>query len=232
MLKPYPPVVGELETLERVLAGASLARYGDGEFKHCKGQANVSQVPDARLTQRLRQILHDSGDCLVGIPNLHSDTPKHAFWQGQTWAAEFLADRAYVSAFITRPDSAPWINTPDYWAALETLWVGQEVAVVHGSGKSLKPEDLTGAEVVHSVACPRQHAFEEYDAILQRILATKATRVLLCLGPTATVLAVDLCARGVHAVDLGHVALFLRKFRRGESMSLTKDDKSHDKVRV
>jgi len=34
-----------------------------------------------------------------------------------------------------------------------------------------------------------------------------------------------LCAKGVHAIDLGHVGMFLRKYRRGEPMWLSKDDK-------
>jgi hypothetical protein len=53
--------------------------------------------------------------------------------------------------------------------------------------------------------------------------------VLICLGPAATVLAVDLCAHGIHAIDLGHIALFMRKYRCGEPMTLSKDDKGHDK---
>jgi hypothetical protein len=68
---------------------------------------------------------------------------------------------------------------------------------------------------VTEILAPRQHAWFEYDAILERILAVKPTRVLLGLGPTATVLAVDLCRRGIHALDLGHVAMFLRKYRKG-----------------
>jgi hypothetical protein len=50
-------------------------------------------------------------------------------------------------------------------------------------------------------------------------------RVLLCLGPTATVMAVDLCARGIHAVDLGHLGLFYKKHLRGDPMVRTDADK-------
>jgi hypothetical protein len=231
-MNSYPTIRSEEETLRRVLAGASLARYGDGEFKHCDDQRNVSQAHDQRLSARLRDILVTSGSCMVGIPNIQAAdrmTPdKAAFWRKQTGAAKWLeASRVYGSAFVTRPDSAPWINTPDYWAQLESLWAGQDVTLVRGSQKGLTKEDLVGARVTE-ILCPRQHAFAEYDEILERI--GKPRRAILCLGPTATVLAVDLCARGVHAIDLGHVALFLRKYRRGEPMWLSKEDKSHDKV--
>jgi hypothetical protein len=221
----YPAVLGELETMRRIVAGASIARYGDGEFKLCAdGPGIKSQTGDPTLARRLREILIDSGDCLVGIPNIRSDTPKAEFWGKHTAFGRFLADRPYVSSFISRPDSAPWINTDEYWALVESLWIGQDVTVVRGSGKSLAPDDLVGAGAITDVLCPRQHAFAEYDDILERIC--RPARVLICLGPTATVLAADLCARGVQAIDLGHIAMFLRKRRRGEPLTVTDEDRA------
>lgn len=224
----YPMVLGEMDTLRRVVAGASIARYGDGEFKMAHHNSGIkSQDADPLLSHRLREILKDSGGCLVGIPNIRSDTPKAEFWGRHMRYASLLADRPYVSSFISRPDSAPWINTDEYWSLLESLWVGQDVTVVGGSGKSLKPDDLIGAGVITHVMCPRQHAFAQYDEILERIGTPK--RAIICLGPTATVLAVDLCARGVHAIDLGHTGIFLRKRRRGEALVVSDEDRSHDR---
>jgi hypothetical protein len=224
-VKTYPRVLSESDTLDRVLDGASLARYGDGEFKMAEHGAGIkSQDADADLSARLRAILLDSGSCLVGIPNIHSETPKAAHWNKFTRYASLLADRrSYVSSFITRPDSAPWINVADYWARLESLWVGQDVTLVRGSSKSLTAEDLVGAGTITEIIAPRQHAWAEYGSLLKRIGRPK--RALICLGPTATVMAVDLCARGVHAIDLGHVGMFLRKMRRGEPMWVTREDK-------
>lgn len=219
----YPAVLDEVSTLERVLAGASLARYGDGEFKLCRGGSIKSQTGDPVLRARLSQILQDSGDCLVGIPNLHSETPKAEYWKGFHHAASLLVDRAYVSSFVTRPDSAPWINTPEYWARLESLWIGQDVTLVRGSTKSLIADDLVGARTVTEVIAPRQHAWADYETLLERI--GRPARAILCLGPTATVMAVDLCAIGVHAIDLGHVGLFLRKHRTGRPMWVSKEEK-------
>lgn len=234
----YPTVVNELQTLRAVLAGKSLARYGDGEFKHCADKKNVSQMHHPRLSARLREILIDSGDCLVGIPNLNPEAlalmpdEKCATWTPYRYSTLrwLSADRVYYSAFVTRPDSAPWINTPTYWATLQSLWNNRTVTLVGGSQKSLQPEDLVGARSVRHVVTSRQHAFAESDVLLERIGTPDLA--ILCVGPTATVLAADLCAKGVQAVDLGHVALFLRKYRRGEPMVLSKDDKSHDKARA
>lgn len=234
----YPRVIGERETLELICSGRSIARYGDGEFKIAASGASIkSQDADPRLSQRLRSILHShDGECLIGIPDIHgvltsplSSEQKIEFWSKHLRFSHLLHPAVpYVSSFISRPDSAPWINTDDYWQRLETLWVGQDVTVVRGSGKSLAPDDLIGAREVTDVLCRKQHAYQDYDEILARI--GTPTRALICLGPTATVLAYDLCKRGVHAVDLGHVAMFLRKRRRGELMAVTEDDRAVDRL--
>lgn len=221
----YPHVLGELATLEMVLSGKSIARYGDGELKMASRLVSIkSQSAHPVLSRRLREILYDSGECLVGIPNIHSPTPKIDFWRKYRLFADVLNDkREYVSSFITRPDSAPWLDVPEYWDKVESLWRGQDVTLVRGSSKSLVAEDLIGAGVVTEVIAPRQHAFAEYDSLLRRIGRPK--RALLCLGPSATVMAVDLCASGVHAIDLGHIGMFMRKHRRGEPMWVSESDK-------
>lgn len=222
----YPPVMTEVDTLAAVVGGRSLARYGDGEFNLCRGQAAKAQAPDAVLQARLRAILKDSGDCLVGLPNVRSATPKAAFWRKYETAADLLDYRGYASSFITRPDSAPWINTPGYWLALESLWVGQDVTLVRGNERSLVAADLTGARSVTEVIGPTVNAWGQYGPMFRSAFASPAERVLLCLGPTATVLAVDLAAHGRHAIDLGHVGMFLRKYRCGEPMTVTAKDRA------
>jgi hypothetical protein len=220
----YPAVLSEIDTLAAVVAGRSIARYGDGEFKMCRGHSIKSQSGDAALARRLRQVLQNPGHCLVGIPNILSATPKADFWQKFHGYADLLANREYASSFITRPDSAPWIDVDAYWEMLESLWRGQDVTLVRGSSKSLTAEDLIGARNVAEIIAPRQSAWSEYPDLLFRVGTPR--RALLCLGPTATVMAADLCARGVHAIDLGHVGMFLRKRRRGEPMWVTKEDKA------
>ena len=223
----YPAVLDEASTLQRVCEGASIARYGDGEFKICRGASIKSQAFDPRLSQRLREILWSPRrGLLVGIPNILSPTPKADFWRGYTGYADLLTDRPYASSFITRPDSAPWIDTPAYWSALASLWVGQHVTLVRGSTKSLIADDLVGAKSVTEIVCPRQHAWSEYDRLLARVCSVSRARVLLCCGPTATVLAADLEAVRLHAIDLGHVGLFWHKRQRGELLGLTKEDKA------
>jgi hypothetical protein len=222
----YPHVLSELKTLRLVAAGRSIARYGDGEIKMVDRPVGIkSQEYHPELQRRLAAILHASGECLVGIPNIHSATPKAEHWGKYQVYSRLLTDRQYVSSFITRPDSAPWINTDEYWALLESLWRGKAVTLVRGSSKSFTGDRLAeaGAGHVTEILAPRQHSWAEYDALLERI-GTPET-ALLCLGPTATVMAVDLCARGVHAIDLGHAGMFHKKHLHGDPMWVTEADK-------
>lgn len=241
---PYPDVLDELETLRLVAAGRSISRYGDGEFKMCMGAGIKSQDGHPKLQLRLREILKESGDCLVGIPNINtkaqwtnerhhlfSGSPKADFWRPKRCHAGLLGDRQYVSSFISRPDSAPWVDTAECWALWESLWIGQDVTLVRGSGKSFTAERLmlAGAgRVTEVIPQPgyngkQQHAFAQYNELLDRI--GRPTRALLCLGPTATVLAVDLCARGVHAIDAGHMGMFYNKHVQQLPMWVTPEDR-------
>lgn len=216
-------VLNEQQTLDAVSSGRSLARYGDGEIALAQGRGIPCQIFDRGLSEGLRGILLTSGRCLVGIPRLARESPKYGYWAKRI-DRTLLADRVYASAFVTRPDSAPWINTAAYWSQIEALWVGQDVTLVRGGDRSLVAADLAGAHVTEIIG-PAAHAWSEAPRLLERIHAVGNRRVLLCLGPTATVLAVDLCAHGFHAIDLGHVGMFLKKYRRGELMTVTTKDK-------
>lgn len=227
-MKPYPNTATELQTLMATLSGVSLARYGDGEFTLCRGLSIPCQQYSESLGRRLRDILCSlSSCCNVGIPNLNSPTPKVAFWEKYRQCSDLLnPERRYGSAFVSRPDSAPWIDRPWYWEAIEDLWRGRCVTLVRGAftqqPRSLTADDLVGAASVREVIGPRINAWDDYEELLETIGTPE--RALLCLGPTATVLAADLSERGVHAIDLGHIGMFLRKHRRGEPMAKTAED--------
>lgn len=210
----YPRVMSERDTLEAAFNGMSLARYGDGELKIARGADAKSQRYDPVLANRLRAILAaPSSMCLACIPNAEAATPKAEFWHGYReakYTRMYVGPRPYGSSFITRPDSAPWIDKPEYWQRVIDLWRGQRVVLVRGSSKSLCAADLTAAEDVDEIIASRQHAFADYASLMRR-LATERRRILLCLGATATVLAFDLAQLGGQAIDLGHVGMFLRK---------------------
>lgn len=216
MAMKYPSVRSEEETLAMVLAGRSIARYGDGEFKIAAGNGCVSQIPDKGLTTELREILVKGNPrCIVGIPRLDPRSPKIENWRKyEDKYPKFLSPAVdYFSAFITRPDSAPWIYTKEFYDKIASLWQSEPVILVSGSDRSLTPEFIIqrGANVVRHIICPRRDAYSEIDRIEELIRKEcsrmSIKRVLLCCGPTATCLAWRL-SNSLHAVDLGHIGMF------------------------
>ena len=210
----YPIVMSERDTIEAAHEGRNLARYGDGELKIALGRDAKSQRGDPVLAKRLREILlGPTSRCLMCIPNIATDeTPKVDFWrQYRSHAYTRLYSRGpYGSSFVTRPDSAPWIDTPGYWKRFIDLWRDKDVVLVRGSSKSFTLADLHAAKSVQEFIVSRQHAWVDYPYLMSE-LAKEKRLVILCLGATATVVAYDLAQLGVHALDLGHAGMFARR---------------------
>jgi hypothetical protein len=212
----YPKVLTEAETLARAAAGVSLARYGDGEFKLCLEKDCISQVASKALAADLRRILATpQPGLLVCLPNLrHNAKPDSwASYDVPKYRDLLSPGMIYGSAFISRPDSAPWIDTPEYWASVRALWAGKDVTLLTGSRveRSLHPGMMPEAAAVRLVVDEASHrdAYERIDAI-EEAIGTPAGPVIMCLGACATVLAARLAAKGVHALDLGHLGMFMR----------------------
>lgn len=215
-LKEYPTVQSEEDTLEAAHRGVSIARYGDGEYNHCFGKKNVSQPADPGLTKELREVLLSNDPrFLPCIPNVFSKSPKRDAWMKYTGPdiLGLLAPRIYGSSFISRPDSAPWIDTPAYWERIRDLWRDKDVVLAIGTERSLRIGMMPEAASVRVVQCPSGQkgdgAYAKIDEIEEEI-GRPTGPAILCLGPTATVLAARLARKGVHALDLGHVGMFMR----------------------
>ncbi|MBR1150092.1 GT-D fold domain-containing glycosyltransferase [Bradyrhizobium sp. JYMT SZCCT0428] len=216
-MPPYPRVISEDETIDAAREGFSLARFGDGELRLAIGGNCISQRENSpRLIAELKAMLQmPPTGCIVCIPNVHSATPKADSWARYadskfTSLYNGVAHVVYGSSFITRPDSAPWIDRPDYWDKVEQLWKGKEITLVTGDEKSLTTERCASAAKINVVRGPRINAYAEIDRIEAEILQQPAGPVLMCLGVTATVLAARLAEKGVHALDLGHIGMFRR----------------------
>jgi hypothetical protein len=210
-LKKYPAILSEDVTLEEA-SRVSIARFGDGEWRCAVGGGCTSQRPDVALSRELQHILLRPNGCLVCLPNVFNGCPRKVSWIRYTEEryVKYCGAKTYGSAFITRPDNAPWIDRPDYWERVHGLWRGAEIVLVVGDKKSITTEMIgTEALSVREVIGPRQHAYAEIDRIEEEIGPTNA-RVLLCLGATATVLAYRLSVKGIHAIDLGHIGMFMK----------------------
>jgi hypothetical protein len=63
----YPRVVGEFETIKKVLKGYSIARFGDGEFKMAAGKGYRREEANPLIQAELQAILASpKPKCIVG----------------------------------------------------------------------------------------------------------------------------------------------------------------------
>ena len=208
----YPNVLSEDATLDEILKGRSVARYGDGEIRLMFGGTSASQKADKSLAVELRMILMDSDPrVLPCIPNARSKTPKAKNWEKYTIpkiTTKYTLP-VYGSSFITRPDSAPWIDRPDYWDRMTSIWAGKDVTLVIGSQRSLTPARMSVAKSIRVVEGTYRDSYQIINELMEKI-GRPAGPVILCLGATATVMASRLAKIDVHAVDLGHYGMMAK----------------------
>lgn len=211
-------IISEEETLD-ACNRMSVTRYGDGELRCAlPGDGCTSQRADASLADELTNIMQTAvSGLLVCVPNFHRG-PRIKSWAkySQGKFAHLYRQSEYGSAFITRPDSAPWIDTPEYWQNVRRIWSGKDVTLVRGDKKSITEEMLSegpiglpGVLSIRVVDGPRQHAYAEIDRI-ESDIGKPSGIVIMCLGATATALAARLHRKGVHALDLGHIGMFMK----------------------
>lgn len=214
-----PQVLSEWKTLEKVLNRTSLSRYGDGEIKHMDGKRNVSQVFNPKLQQALTTVFLDPlKGHMVGIPNVFSSREfldvRHEYIQSMRRRFGKIADkrRLYGSAYISRGDLCPYLAWATYWALISELWRDRDVVLVRGHEKRACGNNMMAqARNLSHIKTPSTSAWTEYDRIRKECLRHPVESIyLLCVGPTATVLAYDLTLSGRWAVDIGHLALFYR----------------------
>lgn len=214
VVNAYPPVAGEFETLGAVLSGKSLARFGDGELKLMHGQGYFREPPSMALGGELLRVLRrPDPNCIVGIPTMDPNGPKYENWirHANRFAGVLRPGMKYYSAFVTRPDSAPWIDVCDFARTFEALWRGKVTTVVSEPGNKILTAVRMSCRKLKRVTCPSNLAYSEIDRLEEESIKTKNEIVLISCGPTATCLANRLAARGLHAVDVGSAGGYLVK---------------------
>ncbi|HOW93282.1 MAG TPA: GT-D fold domain-containing glycosyltransferase [Mycolicibacterium fallax] len=224
----YPLVKGEFDTVRRLLKGASIARFGDGELKILEGAGYSREVANGRLTSEMRMVAAMPNEgCLIAIPTMDPAGPKHQNWlrHEQRFCKYFERSDGcrYYSAFITRPDSAADnLESPEYFALISKLWAGRDRVVVlsEPSSKLLTCARAMATSVVH-IECPSRAAYSVIDDLEAAVVAAEPSIALLSCGPTATCLANRLAGRGIQGVDLGSIGgLLVRwmpKFKNQET---------------
>ena len=229
------PTILDFEETARALAetDVSIARLGDGEFSLMQGRGVPFQRADARLAARLAELLaKPPPNCLVGVPRLCWFEDRRFGDYDNLWWLRYMktngvwldsrmdAAATYCDSYVSLFGRAtvPGYDVGGMFARLRRIWAGKDVLIVCGKGifDGFEHDIFDNARSVGFVYGPKRDAFSDYDALLAQVkAAAKGRIVLIVLGPTATVMAADLAAAGIRALDLGHLAKAYNAFRTG-----------------
>lgn len=199
----------------------SLSRFGDGEFMWMSGE-RISSFQDysAEFARDLTLAFkNDNENLLVGIPHGVFDSSKCNLYAKMHWRiirANFLSrlvkfmdvNRVYSDASITRPyiDYRDRNYSAKIFDLLKRIWDKRDVVIVEGEKTKLgMGNDLfDNATSIKRIICPADSKLEAIKSSI-RLNVEKDTLILGALGPTASILASQLCDEGYQFVDIGHV---------------------------
>lgn len=219
-----PKVDSMDETLEKLIEGYSICRYGDGEIDLILGRSQGFQKQDEELAKRLKNIIKFNGKYpkfIVGIPHIFDSLEQFTDSARLHWKIRLDKERyrwylllnrrkSYGNSQITRFyfDWKDKYNSTIWIEKLKLIWKDKDILIVEGEQSRLGVgNDLfNNTNSIKRIICPSENAFSKYNDILPEILNYDKERiVLIALGPTATVLAYDLFMQGYQAVDIGHI---------------------------
>lgn len=233
----FPKVLTAKDTLDKIIKGMSIARFGDAEIDIALGlnKSDPYQTPSNDLTARLFKILKTGsrGNLIVCLPPLNYTTnniPYYyrniSFWQWY-WLKRFdsvcnnLADAEYGNSFVSRVSLFHEVPLSE----VKKIWDNKRVVFVVGRGSRFEFDDRLFSNVLSYtfVYCKPTNAFDDYDSLLNECKSFNIeTLFLIAAGPTATILAADLCDFGFQALDIGHLPNCYHEFlnERGSPESI------------
>ena len=225
----YPEFYSFDYTIEQILAGKSLCRFGDGEFDiMAEHSRHKFQDADSKLGQKLREVIAaEDENVLIGIADNYGELSRfnidgkygiRSYMSDETRAshAKFLnPERTYHNAYISRPYSLYENNHTDaprkHFENLRRIWADKDIIIIEGCQSRLGyGNDLfDNVKSLKRIEGPAINSFTRYDDILEAAKkhATDGCIFLLALGASATVMAYDLAKMGYQALDIGHIDL-------------------------
>lgn len=213
---------------------ASLSRMGDGELAVIYGSALGFQSQNLDLAKRLEWVMtQDSKTLLLCIPDTFEKLERyniveqnfwraHHYYNRKRWYKHLKSGKQYGNTFLSRFYSMEFEKdlSAHRITLLKKLWDKRDVIFVEGKDTKMGVgNDLfDNAKSIRRILCPSKDAFASYDRIVEYISKMNHMQndlYILALGPTATVMAVDLHDIGLQALDLGHMDIEYEWYLRG-----------------
>lgn len=235
---PPPQILTIDETIDTIIKNKlSVSRFGDGELSMLITHHDIGfQKSNNLLSQRLSETLNSTNqNLLICIPkvflkkdlkNLNKDAFK--FWHRYVIKKRQIIypllnfKKIYGNAQFTRIyidlDKKYKHLAANNFAKIKQIWEKRNIIIIEGryTRFGVGNDLLNNALSTKRIICPEKNAFDKYQQIFTEALKQDKTSLfLIALGPTATVLASDLCNNGFQAIDIGHLDIEYEWFLMG-----------------
>lgn len=234
----YPQFYSFEYTIEQILSGKSLCRFGDGEFDVMEGiSRHKFQGANESLGQRLREVFTSNEENILiaiadnyGTVSKYNEDGKHGIRlymndENRRIHAKYVEpDRTYHNAYISRPYSLFADNHSDapkkHFDSLKRIWNDRKIIIIEGCQSRLGyGNDLfSNAKSISRIEGPAINSYDRYNDLFSAAKrhASNGCLFLLALGASATVMAYDLAKEGYQALDVGHLDLEYDWWRNGK----------------
>jgi len=219
-----PPFIKSIdETIDKIInEQCSVSRYGDGEIWLINRKSIKFQCESLELSLRLQEIIKNKCDHhIVCLPDIFTDLDQYhdktrEFWEGHLlmyrrfWYDCTEKNKTYYNAYLTRLyyPFADRSQSKVWFDKVKRIWNGRDMVIIEGvkSRLGVGNDLFNDSKSIKRIIAPAEDAFLKYDEILTEAKKIdKSKLILIALGPTATVLAYDLCKAGYQAIDIGHI---------------------------
>lgn len=219
----YPNIKGTEETIDYLLNNnCSMSRLGDGEFYIIFGGREQYQKYDAKLVEKLIEIMHSNiPSHIVCLSDAFGDMKERnaenkAYWKEhlKVYRHQYYKyidmNKVYYNTSATRvykllDDKSLAGPRFEKW---KQLWKNKDIVFIEGkeTRMGIGNDLFSSSKSIRRIIGPAEDAFDCWEELLHEAEKIKKDALfILALGPTATVLSYELAKKGYRALDLGHI---------------------------
>lgn len=247
--KPRYIIENKEETVKKILDGYSISRYGDGEFSLSFKKKGINfQDYNEEISKKLRYILKSNlSNHLVAIPSPLIKIDDLIKGDGYYWSKYYFQlkgklnsvldkNKVYYDSLITR-FYMPYDDKTKNISCINKLieyFKNKEILILEGENTrfGLGNELLKNSKKIYRIILPSKNSYLKYNELIKEVTEnfSKDVLILAALGPTATVLAYDLCEKGYQTIDIGHLDIEYEWYLMGAKEKVDIANKSVNEV--
>lgn len=202
----------------------SISRFGDGELCWMAGMKFKSfQDSSIDFIEDLKNAFYTRNDnVLIGLPKGLYDSSGCSLFARMWWtiiraknydiiSSMIDSNKKYIDASITRPyiDYDNIEFSKKTFEQLRSIWNNRDVCIIEGEKTKLGLGNdlMDNCKSIKRIICPATNAYSSKNKVVSFVRENISKDILLlgALGPTASILSVELSELGYQFIDVGHV---------------------------